>query len=314
MKTRMWSALFLMFAVSSCRDAGSFAGGGGNRTGADNASNPKSYTDQFQLSSSAATGKADILLFLDTSDSMHDELLALQNNLQGFADRVAQGDQGIDYQLIVYGNASKLQLQIRDAHKLDIVNTDVNSHSGLWDAYQVLEGNVDKVPASQLKLRSDALKELVFVTDDNATGIDASNFGPWAKKNKAKFGEVHVNGFVGVPGSRICPTCHPVAIGSEYMTLAQDATFSGLVDDVCTDNWLLMLQRLAEQIRARSGKSNVFTLKYHPINSNIKVTVDQQSVATDAWTYHEPSNQITLDLTKVTRASGQVAVTYDARY
>lgn len=40
----------------------------------------------------------------------------------------------------------------------------------------ILEGNSDKVPGRRLSFRTDAIKELIFVTDDDASAITSDKF------------------------------------------------------------------------------------------------------------------------------------------
>lgn len=293
-------------ASTGCKESGGFAGSGGSKKS--EPAKPDKTTETFTLGA-AGSGKVDVAFFLDTSISMKEEITSLTSGLQGFADRLGEGSEGADYQMFIVASASKISASLRDNSKLDLINSDVNSHSGLWNAYHFLEGNTDKVPAGSLKLRSDAVKELVFLTDDNAEGITSANFGPYLKENRGKLGAVRVSGFVGLPTSVTSPVCKVAKVGQSYLELARDASIGGMIADVCNSNWAPLLNELADQVRDRSGRSNVIFLKGKPLSpSAISVLVDGAPFT--SITYDAAKNKIVLDASKLGTGVHKVEVRY----
>lgn len=141
---------FLLLTVS-CKESGGFTGGSGKKKPAAAPVNARK-TESFNLGA-PSSGKVDVAFFLDTSDSMKEEIAALMGGLQRFADDLSDGSDGLDYQMFIIANTSKISASLRDGAKLDVRNSDVNSHSALWNAYHFLEGNSQNVPSGSLNLR-----------------------------------------------------------------------------------------------------------------------------------------------------------------
>ncbi|MCX6124548.1 MAG: hypothetical protein NTV34_07330 [Proteobacteria bacterium] len=289
----------------SCKAGGDFAGGGGKKE-KEAAVVPQNKTEEFTIGP-AGQGKVDLAFFLDTSDSMKEEISAVLAGLQKFADDLAEGDNGLDYQMFIVAKAAKISANLRDTAKLDLRNSEVNSHSALWNAYHFLEGNSDKVPSGSLKLRMEAVKELVFLTDDDAEGITAENLAPYLKGNMAKFGQTRINGFVGLPTSARSSTCKIAAVGKSYIALGSDPAIGGMVADVCNSNWEGLLSDLANQVRGRSGRNSEFYLKGKP-SAGIAVRLD--GVSFSEFTYDPIKNKVTLDSLKISAGSHKVEVSY----
>ncbi|MCX6118383.1 MAG: hypothetical protein NT027_12630 [Proteobacteria bacterium] len=258
---------------------------------------------------SEGSPKVDLAFFLDTSDSMVQEYSALLQGLQNFVNRIATGSSGLDAQVIIVGNLNKIKLNLQDMTSVDLRNSEVNSHSGLWNAYHLLAGNTDKVPSGKLQLRTDATKELVFLTDDDAKNITADNLLPYLNENKAKHGSVHINGFVGLSTSQVTSTCKISNIGTSYIKLGQDSTFGGLIADVCESDWSELLTELADSVRDRAGKAIQVTLKGVPKDEKrILVLVDGQEFID--FTYDKTKRKLTLDPKKLGDGSHKVVVSY----
>lgn len=297
--------VFTLILFAGCKEGGGFSGSGGDKkSGAD----VQKKSERFNIGA-AGNGKVDVVFLVDTSSSMKEENASLVAGLQGFVDQISSGMNGLDYQLFVVAATSKLQVSLRDGARMAAINSEVNSHSALWNAYHFLKGNTDKVPAGSLRLRQDAVKELVVLSDDNAAAITAANFGPYVKENAATLGQVHVNGFVGMPDSVRSASCQVTAVGQDYITLANDSAIGGTVDDLCSSDWNALLTRLAEQMRGRSGRQAVFTLKGRPAGAAaISVLVDGQASA--AWSYDSAKNQISVDVAKLSNTAHTVLVSY----
>ena len=295
-----------LLMTSACKPSGGFSGAGGKK---DAEATPVQAVESFTIGE-PGSGKVDLALFLDTSDSMNEERAALLAGFQRFVDSLADGDGGLDYQVFIVGLTSKISVNLKDKSRLDMRNSEVNSHSGLWNAYHFLEGNTDKVPSGTLRLRPEAIKELLFLTDDDATGITAANFGPYLRDNAKALGSVRVNGFVGLPTSATSDRCKVAAIGQSYISLGEDPKIGGTIADICNSDWDSLLSDLAEQVRSRSGRGTAVYLKGKPPAAKLTVTVD--GAAFNAYTYDAAKGKLTLDPTKLSGGakSHSVQVSY----
>lgn len=297
-----------LFVATGCKQSNFSGEGGKKEVGKKESGNTQSASESFSVSL-GGTGKVDIAFLLDTSSSMKEETTSLINGLQGFMSRLAASNQQLDYQIFIIGQSSKISLSLPDMSKIDMRNSEVNSHSALWNAYHFLEGNTDKVPAGRLNLRADAVKELVVLSDDDAKVITASEFGPYLKNNASKLGAVHVNGFVGLPTSVKTSSCRIAAVGQSYLTLASDPVVGGMIADLCTADWQALLGTLADQVKDRAIQGNVVTLKAKPTSrAAFRVTVD--GVSFTDFTYDASSARLTLNPAKLSAGSHKVDVIY----
>jgi hypothetical protein len=311
MRLVMTLALISSLAIHSCKAGSGFTGGSPQdkkKTTPEAQPAEGIQKEVFKIAASGA-GKIDIAFVLDTSLSMKEETNAVQDGLQGFVDKLTDGDSGIDYQLFVIASTAKTRMSLKDSAKLDLRNVEVNSHSGLWHAYHFLEGHADKVPLGHLKLRADAIKELVFLSDDDARNITSDNFGAYLKKNRASLGEVRVNAFVALTTSRSTSTCKVAGVGNSYIKLGNDLETGGYVADICTDKWNHLLTELASSVKSRSGRGGVLPLKATPSNpANIKVLLDGQDFRD--FTYNSETNSIVIDVSKLSDKIHHVDVNY----
>ncbi len=311
MRNKFTAVLLMLVSIVSCKESSNFAGQAKKEK---KETPPKEQPAVVEKTKERFTltpkGKAkiDIAFFFDTSLSMKEEINAIETRMQSFIDKVTDDDSQIDYQVFVVAQSSKVNIALRDSDRLDIRNSEVNSHSGLWNAYHFLEKNADKVPSGHLVLRQDATKELVFLTDDDAKDITSANFGPYLKENRDKLGQVHVNGFVGLSSSRTTSTCKVTQVGRSYQQLANDDKFSGFIADVCSDKWDEMLSDFASSVKSRTASSGLFKLKKAPTNkSSIIVEVDGKAV--DTFEYVQASQSIKVNL-KPSDKSRSIIVTY----
>ncbi len=211
-----------------------------------------------------ATKKMDIVFVVDTSSSMTQELTNLEGVLADFLGRFINSQTNVDWQLflIVGKNDNDIQFPVGvtthpKVEHLD-PNTDhpnylrgVDSHNGLGIGLDFLSGYFDP---KKISLRPDAVKEMVFVTDDDANtsdprGVVAATFDRYLKDHPP-IGQVIVNGILGIPGVSI--DCGIANFGDEYISLAQMPSYSGSLYNLCSPDWNDLFQKLATSILDRS--------------------------------------------------------------
>jgi hypothetical protein len=300
----------LLFCTVACKNGADFSGITPKKKTEEKTPQAASagHTESFTVGSDARP-QVDVVFFIDTSLSMTEEVNAVIGGLQSFVDQLGVDDNGADYQVILVGEAKNLRASIKTQEKLDIRDVVVNSHSGLWTAYHMLQGHSDKVPNGKLALRPQANQEFVFLTDDDATGITSANFLPFLKENQSRFSHVHFNSVVGLPSSQVTSTCRIAAVGQSYIAMSNDQFFGGNIFDLCNANWTQLLSDLAWRVNSRAQTGANFVLSARPTNvQGIQVTLDGQPFSD--FRYDQNGNQVIVNLSKVKPGKHAIVVNY----
>jgi hypothetical protein len=263
-----------------------------------------SLTDKHKVSL-----KVDVVFAVDTSASMDDEILAVQNNLQKLVSTLNDGK--LDSRIHLLLDEILMLPAGSDPNKIAFVQQRVDSgdaisrlnllFNGMFAAsYRNIDGTVQATP---MAFRKDAALEIVVISDDNGSGTGnlAVDFDP-NKNLKATF-----NAIIGLPTSVASDTCNLSGIGMEYITLATASKGSQL--DICAADWSALITRLSTDMVKRSV---TFALSKKPADpSKIVVTLDKQKMAANEWTYDAKTNTVTLTKTTAVKDGSDITLNYN---
>ncbi len=263
-----------------------------------------SLTDKHKVSL-----KVDVVFAVDTSASMDDEIIAVQNNLQKLISTLNDGK--LDSRIHLLLDQILMVPAGSDPNKIAFVQQRVDSGDAIsrlnllfTGMYAAFYRNIDgTVQASPMAFRKDAALEIVVITDDNGAGTGnlAADFDP-NKTLKATF-----NAIIGLPTSVQSDTCSLSNIGMEYITLATASKGSML--DICAADWTALITRLSTDMVKRSV---TFPLSKKPADpSKIIVTLDKQKMAAGDWAYDAKSNTVTLTKTNAVKDGSELTMNYN---
>ncbi|MEZ4742715.1 MAG: hypothetical protein R3B45_09745 [Bdellovibrionota bacterium] len=224
-----------------------------------------------------------------------------------FLSKFRDGSGIIDYQVIMIGREFIFP-DIANG-RYEIVDRLVDSH----DALSVLKDFLQNPNLNRLKLRPEAVKEVVIVSDDNAD-MHPRDFEAWIRgqQNSGSLGRVHINGFVGLPQSQQNSWCKISSPGSAYSDLAADPIIGGLLQDLCTEDWSQLVTSLADQIIVSNVTTELALNKKIDPSAPIKVFIDGRQVPPAHTMINYERNMIVLDGTVKTRPGDKVSVKYNS--
>lgn len=263
-----------------------------------------SLTDKHKVSL-----KVDVVFGIDTSASMDDEIIAVQNNLQKMISTLNDGK--LDSRIHLLLDRILMVPAGSDPAKIAFVQQRIDSgdaisrlnalFAGMYTAaYRNIDGTLQATP---MAFRKDAALEVVVITDDNGAGTGnlAVDFDP-NKTLKATF-----NAIIGLPTSVESDTCSLSNIGLEYITLATASKGSML--DICAADWSALITRLSTDMVKRSV---TFALSKKPADpKKIIVTLDKQKMAAADWTYDDKTNTVTLVKTTAVKDGSELTLNYN---
>jgi hypothetical protein len=212
--------------------------------------------EAFAFEAEEGLAPVDIVWIIDNSGSMDEETVLIQDNLNAFAASLTSS--GIeDYRVIVITDPAAFGLSVPaplgvDAERFLLVAHDVQSHDALSDLIETL-------PSWMPFLRTDSIKHIVHVTDDE------SNMG-WEELRTtltASIGMFTSHAIASPPGERHCPLdsfCPPFPEqdgctgphgeaednGDEYWALSM-AT-GGVQLSICSADWSVVFGTLERSI------------------------------------------------------------------
>jgi hypothetical protein len=174
---------------------------------------------------------------------------------------------------------------------------------------KLLQNFLLKPNLSQIRLRPDAVKEVIIVSDDNAS-MNPRDFEAWAQKNISSIGKIRINGLVGTDESRQNIQCQIAAPGTTYKRLEASAVVGGLVQDICSEDWRPLLAGLARRIVTNSAKTEFILGKPIRQGAQIQVAINGQVVDPAHMQTDYARNAIILDGSVITKVGDKVKVTY----
>lgn len=283
---------FLLAILCQCK-ASNFSGSNSGASSSQKDANlipADAKLEEFAGGSSSAY-KSDIVFLLDSSDSMSSAIKRTNTNLKTLISNYLEKTKDYDYQMFIVGD----QVPEISGSKVEHVKQYVGSHSALGNFMDFMD---NKYKTVNLKPRIDAVKELVVVSDDESN-VTKEKFLSWIDLNKSRVFEVHVNGIVYKKWALGCSGFLGLGIetkiGKTYIDLAANPSTSGVIGDICENDWTQIFANLGKQLTDKKSSSKVWIkLQQKPSNkSNIAVELNGKSLKADAeFQYHEENNSI----------------------
>jgi hypothetical protein len=243
-------------------------------------------TERFTGSLVKLEGGSDIIFAVDTSGSMRDEKTRLQQNMSAFLNKFSQDNAKLDYQVFLIGENFQFPQNLGEKF------IPVPEKVGSTDALEILQGFFSGQIPQPKPVRESTKKQIIVVTDDNAKGVTYESFKNFVNDTPSLKGRTSFNGFVILQNSALNSWCTKAQIGSDYVSLANDADTKGTIFDLCTPDWGVLLKGLAEKILQDIPKER-FPLNSTPVDpDDIKVTVDGKEVSQPDWSYDQDANAV----------------------
>lgn len=290
--------MFLLFYVSfffiSCSES-SF--NSGSKTTRSNIPSANGATEKVQYEFTGANTtdyQADIIFLFDGSPSMSSTISQTLSNLNSLISNYLMKVQGFDYQLIIAGEV----MDNLNGPNIGKVIVGIGSNGALSVAKQIIEGKLPVV-GGKGAIRPSSVKELVVVTDDNASESMA-DFHAWMDQNPNIASNVHVNGIIAL--QRKCggllPDLFPTGeIGRTYIDLAGNPKTRGALGDLCTQgSWQPIFDSLGASLsQKKTANSATFQLAVPPTNpESIEVLKNGQPLNKSSVQYNSATNQLTI--------------------
>jgi hypothetical protein len=252
--------------------------------------------ESFVLSgSSGSRGAADILMVIDTSGSMAEEI----ENVKAFLrDNLLAPLEEIDYHFIImaadptivseviggvtYNNPNPIPLDLLSDIESDILrNTHVNKLVHSNNSYNKIVDNWDS--AIKAKIRSNSILNIIIITDDNATMTYQNFEDQMSAKGR---GDFIMHGIIGLtPGPGID------GVGQEYID-AIDATL-GIKCDLTTPGaaWGSLFDQIAQNII--QNVNSTFYLKEDALSYGFHIYINNVEQIGN-FSFNARNNSVTL--------------------
>lgn len=252
--------------------------------------------------------KVDIVFAIDTSPSMDDKLVAMQNNLQKMIGILNQGK--LDFRIHLMLDAPIRVPPGTDPERVAIIKETVESNNAIGMLNTLFSGDFAKSYQSisytplptPLAFRKDAKLEIVVISDDDGfgEGNHAHNFDYSDSLNST------FSGIIALPTTVETDTCGIANIGTEYMFLAERS--GGTTLDICSSDWSKLITTLSDDMVQRS---NSFRLSKKPLNPKaMKVKLNGQDLGPNDYLYHADGNFIRVNAALV-KFGLEIAITYE---
>jgi hypothetical protein len=256
--------------------------------------------ESFKVTQSA--GKVDIVWVVDQSGSMQQETQNVQRNLKDFISKVdakidarhaliASRTRGFALDIDAIGIASEKVKQIdREVASRDALVIAASAFTrsgatlppGISSGYSGIQGSLFDF------FRPGVRPIVVVVTDDNASGVNQTNFMEIVSNKDNSIGiKPLVFAFAGRVAQNEVPqnlraTCSIAAKGTAYLELAEKSTPKAEVFDICQQDWTESFKKLTEGVFVAA--ENSFRLK-KPARRIVKVLLNGAQAEPSQYTY-----------------------------
>ncbi len=281
-RSKFISSLFISASLTACGSGSEaqFSGDTGDVV------TKKQLVDSFVGGVTDGYRPVDISFVVDTSGSMYEEMEKLEANMESFVNAFVPLSSKLDFQVFFIGTNFDFPASVSSNPKFSHVKQNVQSFDGLKRSVDFLSHKYD----STLQPRKEAIQHLIFITDDDSLDMTSDSFKDDAKS--LGYSQIHVNGFVGLTKGENSESCIIENVGSVYQDLSKDSEHSGLIQDLCTDDWNAMLDALAKSILSEVALSSFRLSKQAVDKDGFRVLVDGKLVPDYGYTYHASSNSI----------------------
>lgn len=261
----------------------------------------------------------DIVFALDTSGSMDQERVALQQRLPDFFKKLEAAGKDLDYR--VWMIAQGFTFPTIDGTKMEIVAVEVGSNNALGRLIDFVGGTGSAAGRVKTKLRDVSHKHFVVITDDNATGTVATDFISLATTNPILKDRTSFNGVIGLTrGAGSGGTnCGIANVGEQYQILAgeknlpsgQKSPLKGLIQDLCAADWTT---KLVDTLAAKVIRESL-RLEY-PLPddargaSNLAVKIAGKDLPPSGFSYDTARNAIVFTNSTAPKPGEELIVRY----
>ena len=262
---------------------------------------------QDLMGMTATRAPVDIILFVDTSGSMTEETIAVNENMNRLAS--IMGASGLDYRVVMVARRGVGRLMVcvpaplggascADTARLRHVNQNVDSVNGL-------QRIISTRPMWQDFVRAGALKFFVAITDDeSALSADAFNTTVIAWPG---FSSYVFHSIVGYESRTDCPTL--ARRGGVYLTLTSRTR--GMAARVCSTDWTAIFTSFARDITSRA---NAWSLGADARPDTVQVWIiapdGTRTQLTTGWSYDAGARRITIDPALLPTDGSRIEVLY----
>lgn len=261
-------------------------------------------TDDF-VQSDGPWPEADIVLFVDQSSSMDDDLLNLLTNFDIFADVLAEAQ--VDWRLMVVTDDDGCHSgAVLDPGSTDLAGIfesavrdtgGVYTEAGLYLVAQALaQSGSSGCNAGFLRPTA---KTLAILVSDEADQSPS----PWDTLTTSIRAVAPTTSLHAVAGDypEGCPTASP---GNGYYQAALET--GGVYTSICDAAWATTFEAIAAT--TASGQTDTFPLSTLPVVESLRVSVDETPV--EGWTYDADANAVVFSAGAVPPSLAHVQATY----
>ena len=318
--TRLLHLVVLGVVLASSCKSDSFKGSGGSKEPAApppalQVPPPGAKIERFSAGGQPNAAPVDLLFMMDTSGSMRPKQQKLESSLAALASRFVSTAQNVDYQIFMVGDRFNFPQNVPQ-NKFAMVNMHVDSHDALKISAQVLSGSF----SANLRLRPEANKELVIITDDEAYEVDANAFKQLIAPIRAQLGKLHVHGIIGlrqqggILGGILggaSGDCNIPNVGTQYQALSNDPEFRGLIQDVCAPDWGPLIDNLALKVIETRNQTKYPLQQGRPVNpAAIQVVVNGAPLPPGSFSYLAAENAIVFPDASAPPAGSTIEINY----
>lgn len=250
------------------------------------------FTIKVQKFTAAKANTVDVVIGVDTSGSMVEEMQSIEQNMQTFLSGLNRADLDAKVTVVAKVTAKESENDIMGmgeifnfpaglpADRFATVDQYIHSNDAIGILTKFFQGSY----GFPLALRDGAPVELIIISDDDgsnktifgkpSTGNLATEFvGPAGKALTA-------HAIVGLSTTNSNPNCQVTKVGTEHQTLATKT--GGLILDICQTDWTSLLTKVSDAIVSRNSG---YVLEHQPaMNQQIVVKVNGAVVSSSQYT------------------------------
>ncbi len=195
------------------------------------------------VTATEVTRPVDIMWVIDNSGSMSEEETRVQDNMNAFAQSIANS--GVDYHVIVIADTGHINVPPPLGGSPEFLGININI-----DSHNALQKLIEAYPMYQAFLRPDSVKHIIVVSDDESGESRATFEGQVAGLAAPGFGtDWRLHAVVAeAPPYDTSSHCFllSAAVGSIYISLQQ--AHNGLFFSLCDTNWSPLFTALAQSV------------------------------------------------------------------
>lgn len=247
----------------------------------------KTFTEVLKGSEQDSSLPTDVIFAVDTSGSMKEETLKLQETLPKFIEELSKAFPGESFQMFMLADEKGIDVSLSNPdQRYHIKDHEVDSNNALEVMYEFIDDADNQCNNEQTStegcVRKNSRKELVVVSDD-ASDYSTSEFKTLVSNHSFLSQKTSVNGFVGTSVNDDKDWCSIVEPGQTYIDLANDSSTFGLVQHLCEENYAELLANLSDSIISRSLQKE-FELEHTvDLDAPITIKVDDSELKSDQY-------------------------------